>query len=389
MAKLLRSLPSRAVCDALLLSYIIGVCPILPLVHISTFREDYTQFWSWAGKNDVVLAPSPKLIQDPTFFPLLFAILFCGAIAAPAGLWNQSPFQALDRDSFLSELEAACCHSLKICQYNEYPTLNTLVASLLCHSCCKQNIKRLEASSFTRQAIRSAQNLGLHQESNVEASDTMKDLRRRIWRHIMWLDVQDSIMNGSRISCSGFDDQDRDFATNSLPFTYPTPPIQTNDERSSAVTHFIRGIHETTRFEHSLMLALQYTQRSLRHTDFQGFLSKMKKLHLTLDLLISKIPANGIPEKGYIPARLANASPLTDKDMYCDTGAGPTVFGSWARIKLTMMKTETAILLQKAALADADVGTKQGRKKWQRSASPSLARPEIDRFLVNFTDMAL
>lgn len=366
---MLRSLPNRVRCDALLLSFMIGVRPIAPLIHVPSFREDYTQFWNWAAKSDVVITPSLKLIRDPTFFPLLFAILFSGAIAAPPGLWNQSPFQGVNKDLFLSELESACRNSLKLCQYNEYPTINTLVASLLWYSCCKQNSKRLEASSFTRQAVRSAQNLGLHDESVYEGTDTMVDIRRRIWGHIMWLDVQDSIMNGSRI-CSGSDEVEENSSTSSRPFTYPTPPMQTNDDRTSAMGHFTRGFYETTHFEHSLLLALQHHRRPSRQIDFQHFLGKLRKLHLTLDLLISRIPANGIPEKGYIPARVANASPLTDKDMYCDTGAGPNVFSSWARIKLTMLKTEAAILLQKAALGNADVKTKNGRKKWQRSARP-------------------
>lgn len=382
MVKLLKLLPRRATCDALLISFVIAVFPILPLLHVPTFREDYAQIWDWLSKNDLSKISSPKPIRDPTFLPLLFAVLFCGAAAAPAALWNQSSTQAFDRETLVSDLESACYTSLKLCQYDQYPTLNCLMASLLRHGCCKDHGKRLE-TSFTREAIRAAQSLGLHVESKAGASDGMRDVRRRIWAHVMWLEVQDSIMNGSQIVPDSAD-FDGETSTSFCSFTYITPPAQTDDGRMPTVAYYIRGLYETTLFERSLILALQ-SRRGPHHVDLRSFLGELQTLHSTLDLLISKIPANGIPEKGYIPARLANASPLTDKELYHDSDVAPTVFGSWARIKLTMLKLKAAILFHKATLGDAVLETRQGKKTWQRSVYSSLLQPRTSNMVKNLT----
>jgi len=126
---------------------------------------------------------------------------------------------------------------------------------------------------------------------------------------------------------------------------------------SSIIMLFAIGQYETARFEHSLIDYLNGTQ-GLHQAQFDKFVNSMRALHIQIDGLINKIPAQGIPEKGLIPSRFANARPLVNEKLYSDNSSEPTVFMAWARILLTMMKAGTVLLLQKPLLESPNLSKK-------------------------------
>ena len=106
MTKSLFALPNKPVCEALLNSFMVGVHPVHPVVDEMVFRSKWGEFWEWCGED--VLHTTTRLIQDPTFICLLFAILLVGASAAPESTWEIRALQGLDRGETISQLRTAC-----------------------------------------------------------------------------------------------------------------------------------------------------------------------------------------------------------------------------------------------------------------------------------------
>lgn len=274
----------------------------------------------------------------------------------------------------VEQLKTAFYTSLKLCQYLQHPTFNTLVSSLLAYSCSKQGSEPVDDLSFVEMVVRVAQSMGLHRDGALFGLDTVTcELRRRVWWHIVWLDVQASILNGSQTCYGGSETQsdvrmvaetrDEDISQSNRGFLTRTATLPSG--ASSVIMLFAIGRYETARFKHFLINRL-HSAKGLARSEFEEFVTAAQKLHLRIDTLTARIPALGIPERGFIPSRLANASPLTHERLYGDHANQPTVFTSWIRIVLKMMKTEVAILLQKQFLGRADAGTKEGQRMWRK-----------------------
>ena len=114
LVHLFKHLPSRPACDVLLSSFLMGVHPLCPIVHISTFRKDCDSFWYWYTDFEDAFI-SPKLFDDPTFICLLFSVMYCGAIVAVPELWSTDSMQGVNRDVLLIRLKSACSSSLEYC----------------------------------------------------------------------------------------------------------------------------------------------------------------------------------------------------------------------------------------------------------------------------------
>ncbi len=368
----IKLLPTEQVCDLLFYSFLIGVRPIHPLIHVPKFRTEYDNFWHWCRNSDTSM-PSQQLLKDPTFLCLLFAILYCGAVAGTSSMWSAAALQEFQKDSLTEQLRSMLTTGLNSCQHTRHPTFNTLVASLLGHGCSSLQHEPLEDLSFISLAVRIAQSMGLHRERKLPGLDSVAcELRRRVWWHVVWLDVQSVIRHGAQ-ACAGAAEPQNDVRMVSalrdedIPKHYEgisSSPSESAPKINSTVMLLAIGRYETARFQLFLISKINSTCR-FTQAEFDSLVGATKEFHLKIDLLIAQIPAKGIPEKGFIPSRLANASPLTHQSLYHDNSSSPTVFTSWARIMLAMLKLEAVILLQKSFLRPAYATGKQG-EMWSR-----------------------
>lgn len=344
-----------------------------------TFRTDYNDYWNWystvaTGECNL---PNAKLLADPTYLCLLFAVIFCGATTASSSIWAASTLQGVNREEIIAQLKSSLQACQNFCRHLQYPTHNTLLASLLAHECSTQRRDGSEDAEFVSTVLRIARGMGMHRDGKVLGLDpVVSEIRRRAWWHILWLDVEISVRTGSPTLCNSNPSQqdvqmvsqvrDEDILQLAgLPSSTSLP------SPSSIIMLFVTGQYETARFEHTLISHINGTQ-GLNQVQFDEFVKSMRKLHLQIDEIVNKIPAQGLPEKGLIPARIANAAPLVNEKLYSDTSTDPTVFMSWARIMLTMLKAGTTFLLLVPLLERPDLDKNSIQSIWTRYVNLSL-----------------
>ena len=374
LANVLRGVPTKPVCDILLHSFLVGVRPIHPLLHIPTFREGYNHFWHWCTHVDISIY-NQRLIDDPTFIPLLFSVLYCGAVAAPSGFWAHAPpLMDLHKQTVVDQLGNAYLKGLEQCQHTRHPTLNTLVASLLGRSCSIQDDDTFENLAFISTTVRIAQSLGLHREHTAARLDLVtREVRHRIWWHILGIDAQYSLRHGAQTCCGiegsqwdvkmigeASDEEISHYQPSFLP-SIPTP----KSFIPSPVVLFATGRYETTRFIHMLLNRVN-SCHNLTRLDLNHFLNSFRTLYIKLKTFIDKVLTQEIPQSGLAPSRFVDASVSSQEALYAELSEETNVFWSWARHMLTMLKTDALITLHKAFLGHPELTPEQSEKLWNR-----------------------
>ncbi|KAM0249658.1 hypothetical protein ACHAQJ_008955 [Trichoderma viride] len=176
------ALPSRSLCDLLLNYYLDHINWIFQITHVPSFRREYEDFWDTGDGQDL----------DFIFTALLFTIFSISALYIPPGaveifgcpkesirdlahVWHKASHQALLAGDFESKPCIVQLQTFSITQFywyatNEIDTLNSRLG----------------------QAVRTAQNLGLHKD--ITPSQTLHDeMRHRIWWDLVDSDTFQSI----------------------------------------------------------------------------------------------------------------------------------------------------------------------------------------------------
>lgn len=335
---LLKSLPTKSVSNALLKVFFIAVWPICPLVDRSSLQTDYEDFWTWCGNNDESLPPQ-KFIDDPTFFCLLFAILYCGASAAPEAHWTSDMLQGECKDTILKQLKAAYTASLSQSFHLEHPTINTLVSMLLTGPFINPPHESMQSLVSISTTVRIAQSMGLHREATWSALNHKdQGTRRRIWWHIVWLDLQSCVSTGLP-PCSGSDVLDGV----SVVAYGDNDGAVINSEVLDLTLLFDIGRSESTLLQWSIVSHLQ-SSRNMTTTKLSVLAMDAKRIDQTIDTLIDRISTHTV---------VAGTSQSTD-------------FTRWTRAMLTLMQLETAIILHKPVLVTPIDKDSNSKKLWTR-----------------------
>lgn len=351
LAKALFALPTRPAADALVQSFFVSVYPIHSVVDTLTFQSDYEVFWAWARSGK--LYTPPRLVEDPTFTCLLFAVLYAGASGISSLRWTDGPpnLRYLDRETTVSKLKSACADSLAACRHSEHPTLNTLVGSILLHTFTKIQTST-EDALFVATAIRLAQSMGLHQENNMPNLDSTREQRRQIWWHLVWLDVQSSLASGLP-TC--------------LRYSALGGVQMISAPEHSVVKLLAIGRYEAARLQNQLMHLFQNTATrsggQISQEMVKDLLEAARSFGHLIDNLIVKIPDFEDPQYLF-PDTLTRANPETHLALYQDQDDGPTLIGAWSRTSLFLLKLEVAIMLRKLLLGPPTLISSHG--PWHR-----------------------
>jgi hypothetical protein len=139
-------------------------------------------------------APDGVLAETPSFLPLLLTVLFTGSIAhsRPDAVSNMCPpFETQKKLYYMIPV------ALTMVGFPHSPSLYSLMAFLLLNSMLIREEESLSSCSFVAVAFRVCQAMGLHKDGADFGLDEVQiEERRRIWCHLMHLDVMTSIVSG-------------------------------------------------------------------------------------------------------------------------------------------------------------------------------------------------
>jgi hypothetical protein len=194
LSSTLSELPPRETCDYFYEDFVESVHPLIPLIHLPTFDLHYRRFWDWYKTWQPGHAPEGVLAENPSFLPLLFTVLFTGSIARlrPDGVGNIiNPLETQKKLYYLIP------SALAMVGFPYSPSLYSLMAFLLLNSMLIREEESLSSCSFVAVAFRVCQAMGLHKDGTDFGLDEIQvEERRRVWCHLMHLDVMTSIVSG-------------------------------------------------------------------------------------------------------------------------------------------------------------------------------------------------
>lgn len=341
--KLARLLPPEPICNAVLQSFLTTIHPIFPLFHIPTFRKDYNSFWQYRIESDYI-SSEDNLRKSAAFLPLLFAVLFGGIISAPSELLPRSLSEGHSRLKLKTHLRDITILALQICQFPRRSSLNSLTAFLIIHSCSVDEKEHMTGPEITRTALRASQDMGLHQDETIYGLDEMKcEFRRRVWRHILVMDVQSATSFG--VPCSISEEY----------YDYRIGRGVPDKNVGSPAMLLAEGRYETAKVVRQILGGLHDMRlpTKSRLVELGKIVSTLK---VRLDEMIMRIPAKGLPEKGFVSLGEKESSTFPTGSPAHKVQNQPA-FNSWARIMLNMLSDSTFITLYQPYLK-AEISTK-------------------------------
>jgi Fungal specific transcription factor domain len=194
LAEALMKLPPKSICDRLYGLFLSAVHPLTPLVHLPTLDDQYRRFWEWYQGWDGLALPQGVLVENPSFLPLLISVLFSGSIASTSLSGISS---SLERQELQMRLYNLASDALVLVGFPHNPSLYSLMAYLLLQSLLILEEESLASISFVTLAFRVCQAMGLHKDgTNFNLDPIVIEERRRVWRHVLHLDVMTSVISG-------------------------------------------------------------------------------------------------------------------------------------------------------------------------------------------------
>src|ERR1700749_2238249 len=78
LASILLTLPQKNVCDELCEKFTTSIHPLIPLLHLPSFDQQYMRFWDWYRDWNHTDIPDGVLAEIPGFLSLMVSVLFAG-----------------------------------------------------------------------------------------------------------------------------------------------------------------------------------------------------------------------------------------------------------------------------------------------------------------------
>ena len=169
--------------------------------------------------------------------------------------------------------------------------------------------------------------MGLHRDGSLFGLGEVEcEVRRRVWWHIMHLDIQGAIATGLPPLGGSSEDQFDTKMVSELcdEFVGCEPPDSSDATRNSPAMILAVGRYETVQLLRKIIVRLLGIKPP-RKADITEMGQMIHGLKGRLEERIARIPARGLPEMGFIPHEEV------------DGVEREGIFNSWARIMLSMM----------------------------------------------------
>lgn len=363
-ARMLQSLPPKKVCDVLLESFLLGVKPLAPFVHVPTLLDDYDAFWEQGATKTRVNQAS----TNGSFVSLLWSVLYCGMVAASPSFLAESGIQVQDSGVLIKRLKLMLERTLVLSHYTELPTLNGFIAVLLAWECDPTTNDILAAPAFVSQAMQVARTLGLHhEEAIVPRGEVEAELARRVWYHIIFLELYACIASGSALS---YGTQESSYNTQ-LPQSLHDSSLDSGRgprigapsvrRKSTAMLMAVGRCRMTCTLRR--IMESCYKTRPLGNQESEMLEREIRQFEVAIDGLINQIVVRGMPEQGYLSSQLLRVNHQTHPHYYDDTTQEETVLNAYARIQLDMMKQYVRIFFNRQILTGSS-GSSESSSVW-------------------------
>jgi hypothetical protein len=167
--------------------YIAGYDPIVPVIHVPTFKAEYENLWK-ASREE------PAQTQGTShFICLLLAVLFAGAVVCPniELLRSLLPEPTGSREELEKSLHGRASKALRQASFPRTPSLETFTAYILIQATWMRMEEPLTTCAFVGVAYRVAQMLGLHRDPSHFSSvqPIVAEVRRRAWWLLIHIDI--------------------------------------------------------------------------------------------------------------------------------------------------------------------------------------------------------
>lgn len=173
-------LPSQDECQPLFEHFVLTIHPTIPVCSIPTIQTAYSNFW-----NDLSPNTSAEVLL------LVSAILYTSTS-------NSTGLEMNPRSSALFELYSELARALDLSSYYATPSPSStmlLQGVVIMNTFRAGHLAPFTAFGFLPLAIRFAQSLRLHADQTT-GSDMDRDVQRRLWWHLVFLDVESTVASG-------------------------------------------------------------------------------------------------------------------------------------------------------------------------------------------------
>ena len=171
-------LPPQHVCRRFFANFLLTIHPVVPICHVPTLRQEYTDFWEH-------LSPSSSVES----LVLILAVLYSGSAN------NTSANDIAQSVSLFSLLEEVFRNIDFSVFYATSSSLQLLQGFIIVSTFRASQLAPFSAFGFLPQAIRFAQSQRLHVDPKKGGLIEV-EARRRLWWHLLFLDVESTIASG-------------------------------------------------------------------------------------------------------------------------------------------------------------------------------------------------
>lgn len=175
--------PSKDFFDAALKWYFRGYHPLVPLVHVPSFKLEYEHFWK------VLQGDSHNTTTLLPFATLVLSFLYAGVVVG--GEQQSLTLPNLNVVETIAQLYRLTSRALKLARFPHAPTLETLRAYMIHQSIRMREEEPLTSLAFVGLSLRVANILGLHKDpANFPQLGRIEgEVRRRVWWQLVHIDV--------------------------------------------------------------------------------------------------------------------------------------------------------------------------------------------------------
>jgi hypothetical protein len=190
-------LPDKETCEQLCNLFFATVFPLLPLLHLPAFAEDFYSFWGEVKQSDEHNSQIGMFLRkQPGFVCLLSSILFASLVAVPPMRLRS----VLGNDNISvtpGDMHFATVTSAALTGFPRSPSIYSLAAYIFVQSQFMREEDFAHCGDFVSTAFRVALGMGLHRHlPEAPFSISELEMRRRLWWYILHLDVMSSASSG-------------------------------------------------------------------------------------------------------------------------------------------------------------------------------------------------